>query len=250
MSKNFELMQEVLRESERDFSVAPANSAIAFPAATKTRTQSASDRVAHEECLKLVQRIFLGHPAAGRTVVFAGVDSGDGCSRLCADSARILAENTSDSVCLVEANFRSPSLGALFGTSNHKGLADALASEGGIRSFATPVNSANLWLLPAGNLGSGSTHLLNSDQLKDRVQELRNTFGYVLVDVPALNAFADAFPVARLVDGVVVVLRADSTRKEAASQALENLRQAQVEVLGAVLNRRTFPIPDFVYRRL
>jgi Mrp family chromosome partitioning ATPase len=95
-----------------------------------------------------------------------------------------------------------------------------------------------------------SSSLLHSDSLKLRLQELRKEFDYILIDSPALNLYGDAITLGRNADGVVVVLQAESTRRESALKGLESLRDANVEVLGAVLNRRTFPIPDFVYRRL
>jgi Mrp family chromosome partitioning ATPase len=48
----------------------------------------------------------------------------------------------------------------------------------------------------------------------------------------------------------VIVLEANSTRKEAALTVMENLRAAQIKILGAVLNKRTFPIPELIYQRL
>ena len=95
-----------------------------------------------------------------------------------------------------------------------------------------------------------SPSLLNSDSLKLRLQELRKEFDYILIDSPALNLYADAVTLGRNADGVVVVLQAQSTRRESALKGLASLRDAHVEVFGAVLNRRTFPIPNFVYRRL
>jgi len=49
---------------------------------------------------------------------------------------------------------------------------------------------------------------------------------------------------------LVLVLEANSTRKEAALMVMESLHAAQIKVLGAVLNKRTFPIPESLYRRL
>jgi Mrp family chromosome partitioning ATPase len=209
------------------------------------------DRVAQEECLKLVQRIFLGPTASVcRVVVFAGVDRGDGCSRICLEAARILAANSSGSICLVDANFRNPSLSSFTGVPDDKGLADSLSREGGIRSFAKQLTPSNLWLLSAGDLAPESAGLLNSEALKMRVQELRAEFDCVLIDAPALNLYSDAIALGRTADGVVVVLQADATRRESALKGLQSLRDAQIQILGAVLNRRTFPIPEFVYRRL
>jgi Mrp family chromosome partitioning ATPase len=51
-------------------------------------------------------------------------------------------------------------------------------------------------------------------------------------------------------DGVVLVLAEQETRKESARQAIEELRKSSVRILGAVLNKRTFPIPQKIYDRL
>ena len=69
-----------------------------------------------------------------------------------------------------------------------------------------------------------------------RFDELRKEFEYVLVDSPPLTRYPDITALGRLTDGLVLVLKASSTRKEAALEVIENLRAAQIEVLGAVLN--------------
>jgi hypothetical protein len=48
----------------------------------------------------------------------------------------------------------------------------------------------------------------------------------------------------------VLVLEANSTRRDATARIAERLHAMQVQVLGAVLNKRTFPIPASLYRRL
>ena len=254
MSKNFELMQGLVgealpaaaygRESEK---------VVAFESEDARRDTcdlSAFDALARQECSKLVQRIFLGQPDLLHTVVFAGIDRGNGCSRICVETARILAASTSGSVCLVDANLRTPSLPGFMGVPNHRGLVTSLLEDGEMRSFTKQLEPSNLWLLSAGTVDSQSPSLLSTSRLKVRLQELRKEFLYVLIDSPALNLYADALALGGIADGVVVVLQADSTRRESALKGLQTLREARINVLGAVLNRRAFPIPDFVYRRL
>jgi Mrp family chromosome partitioning ATPase len=53
-----------------------------------------------------------------------------------------------------------------------------------------------------------------------------------------------------LTDGFILVVEANATRREAALQVAENLRAANVRILGAVLNQRTFPIPEKLYSKL
>ena len=182
--------------------------------------------------------------------MFVGLDRGNGCSQICAGAAEILAANTTGSVCLVEANLRSPSLPDYFGVENHFGLSDSLRKEGPVREFAKKLHLDNLWLLSCGASAPDVATLLNSERMKTRLEELRKEFDYVLLDVPPLNQYADATALARLTDGVVVVLEANVTRKEVAAKAVDSLRSSGISVLGAVLNKRTFPIPERLYHLL
>jgi Mrp family chromosome partitioning ATPase len=254
MSKNFELMQGMVGGALPATAYGRASDEVVVVESEgergKARDSSDFDDLARQECSKLVQRVFLGQPDLFHTVVFAGIDRGNGCSRICVEAARILAASTSGSVCLVDANLRTPSLPGFLGVLNHRGLVTSLLEEGEIRSFAKQLEPSNLWLLSTGALDCQSPSLLSSDRLKLRLQELREEFLYVLIDSPALNLYSDALALGGIAEGVVVVLQADSTRRESALKGLQTLREARINVLGAVLNRRTFPIPDFVYRRL
>jgi Mrp family chromosome partitioning ATPase len=183
-------------------------------------------------------------------VVFAGIDHGNGCSGVAASVAETLAENARGAVCLVEANFRSPSLPALFGTTNHHGFADALLQEKPIRFFFKPVCDDRLWLLSSGPVTAHSPHLLTSDRVKERFAELRAEFDFVIVDAPPLTLYSDAIAMGKISDGIVLVVEAGSTHREAALAAAENLRSSNIPILGAVLNKRSFPIPQRIYRKL
>ena len=205
------------------------------------------DSIAREESSKLVQSIFLSRSEESpRAIVFAGIDSGNGCSWICAHVAQTLAGQKRGSVCLVDANLRSPALPKLFGVSNHYGLTDALSKKGSIRDFAKVVRSDNLWLLSCGSLAAESASLLDSETMKARVAELRKEFDYVLINSSPLNTYADGVALARLTDGLILVLDVNSTRRESAAKVTENLRAAQIKILGAVLNRRT--IPETLYK--
>jgi Mrp family chromosome partitioning ATPase len=275
---NFELMQRAGRLLEievpgcaeaaiqpADLSLAPAfqpafapvsGPALAPPRARSWRASRSPKRltanqIAREESQRLVHQIFVaGSPEPPRVVVFAGIDHGNGCSRICARTAESIHENLRGSVCLVEGNLRSPSLPELYGVTNHRGLTDALLGEGPIRNFAKPVRRENFYLLSCGSLAANSYSLLNSNRLTSRFRDLRNEFDYVVVDAPPLTRYSDAIALGKVADGLALVLEANSTRREAAARASENLRAAEIRILAAVLNKRTFPIPEPLYRRL
>jgi capsular exopolysaccharide synthesis family protein len=258
MSKNFELMQQTGRGpvmNPTPSQIPQQPSSVSHANGNGHRNGNGAglnlDDLAQEETLKLVQRVFLLQAGeVPRTVIFAGIDHGNGCSRVCARTAQVLAANVSGKVCIVDANLRSPSLPEYFGMTNHHGLTDSLLQDGPIMSFAKPTGTANLWLLSCGSLAADSANLLNSDRLKARLAEMRKEFEFVLIDTPALSQYADAVSLGRLSDGMVFVLEANSTRRESAIKVMENLRASNVQILGAVLNKRDYPIPESVYHRL
>ncbi len=210
-----------------------------------------TNRAAQVEGLKLVHNVFLtnGH-APRRAVVFAGIDSGNGCSQICALAARALAASVRAPICLVDANFRSSRGSSIYTTSRHDGLAEALRRPGPIHDFISCAGPSNLALLPRGRMTSEAIGFLNSRSMKSRMHDLRSEFAYVLIDAPPMNSYADGATLGQATDGIVLILEANSTRRESALKIMEQLRAAGVAVLGAVLNKRTFPIPKTLYQIL
>ncbi len=248
MSRNFELIQQL-----EIVSLVEAREAFEpdFAQLEQLEVDVGNREWASDEALSLVQRVFLPQTQTSpRAVVFTGVNHGDGCTGICASVADTLARNGYGPVCLVEANFRSPSLSGIFGMSNRHGLADALLRDGPIRPFVKPAGSDGLWLLPCGGNATKWPNLVGCERIKPRLDELRNEFRFVLIDTPPLTHAADAVTMGQLTHGVVLVLEAASTRRESAQMATATLRSAKVPILGAVLNKRTFPIPDAIYKRI
>jgi cellulose biosynthesis protein BcsQ len=88
------------------------------------------------------------------------------------------------------------------------------------------------------------------DQGVANLQTLRYVYDYVLVDCPSMSESGDAAFFASAVDGVVLVVEAEKTRKEQVRNTLSTFEMADANILGCVLNKRTYPIPDWIYRRV
>ncbi|SRR5579871_574868 len=255
MSRNFELLQRIGREQAL-YASAPAPEV--EPVAEQpvvfsepfTSSLGMSDSEL-EEFTGLVQRLFVmpGNDSP-RSVVFAAPERGNGCSWVCARVAEVLASQVSGSVCLVDANLRHPSLHEQFSAENQQGLSDALMKPDPVRGFATNLGRQNLWLVSSGSNPEGAQNMLSTDRMRLRMSELRAEFDYVLFDVAALGEANDAMMLSGSSDGVVMVLKANTSRRESARKAVEELQSTKARVLGAVLNQRTFPIPDSIYKKL
>jgi protein-tyrosine kinase len=207
---------------------------------------------ATDEIARLVQRLFLSSsPGEERkTIVFCGVNPGSGCSWVCAKAAELLAGQIPGRVCVIDANLRSPSLHEYFHVEVGVGFADAMRQPGPINDFVRSTSTNHLWLMTSGAVGQAPNGALNTARLQARFAELRGEFDFLLVDVPAISLFGDALLLGQLSDGIVLVIASNSTRREPARAAKQILQDANVLILGAVLNKRTYPIPEAVYRRL
>jgi Mrp family chromosome partitioning ATPase len=255
MSRNFELLQRIGREQAL-YTTAPeaepetfAEQPVVFSGPVTSQLAMSAGEL--EEFTKLVQRLFImpGNESP-RTVVFTGTDRGNGCSWVCAHAAEVLASQVSGSVCLVDANLRRPGLHSQFKLENHYGLSDALLKPDAVRTFARNLGRPNLWMVSCGSSSEDAQNLLSTDRMRLRMSELRAEFDYVLLDVAAMSDANDAVLLGCGADGVVLVLKANASRRESARKAMHEIQAAKARVLGAVLNQRTFPIPQSIYNKL
>jgi Mrp family chromosome partitioning ATPase len=181
-------------------------------------------------------------------VLFAPIERQGDSAAICARSAEILATQVDGAVCVVDADLREPSLHRRFGVEVVGGLTDVLRDGDPTRCFAQLGH--NLWLLPSGARVAEPHTLLTSDRLRGFFKNLREQFEYVLISAPPFGSFAESIHLSELTDGVVLVVEAHATRRERARKIKTSLDAGQVPLLGVVLNNRTFPIPEWVYRRL
>jgi protein-tyrosine kinase len=203
-----------------------------------------------EEETKLVDNLF-GRDLKRLTVAFTAPERQSGCSWLVSRITERLAARTGGSVCTVDANLHWPALHDLFGVPNCRGLLQAVTQlDEPIRSFAMPIEGSNLWIIPSGGPLPDSTTLLSSENMKVRMRELACEFDYVLIDTPAMKPCADSGVIGRLTDGIVIVIAANSDKRDSTENTKMLLDAANTRILGAVLNKRTFPIPDSVYQYL
>ena len=85
---------------------------------------------------------------------------------------------------------------------------------------------------------------------RDCLAELRAAFDYILVDCPALKEGRDVFSLAPLVDGVILIVEAGKTRTEQILHAERSIDFARGKLIGHILNKRTFTVPEWLYKRL
>jgi capsular exopolysaccharide synthesis family protein len=208
------------------------------PKITAVKSRGASSPFL-QEATKLVYKLFTaaGDPALS-SVLFCGIDQAHNSSAICIRAAEILAAQMQKTVCVVDGNVRTPSMHRYFGLKNQRGFSDAILQAGPLRGFAHQLNDGNLWVMTAGTVQQQGLVFSGGEQLRSRILELRSLFDYVLIDAAPAGLFLDAVILGQLVDGAILVIESNSTKREMAFQAKEALEAAKVRILGAVLNSR------------
>jgi Mrp family chromosome partitioning ATPase len=208
------------------------------------------DHSTSRDIATLADRLFvIPGLSAPRCVVFSGLDSGVGCSSIATSVAQMLASRVSGPVCIVDANCRDPFLHNHFQIDNSSGLIEASTSPESVLSFAQRPSKQNLWVLPTHRDITSPTGYPSTDHMRALVNELIAEFDYVLIDGPPLGTTFDAAVLARMADGLVLVLEAEKTLRERARSVKSDLELAEVRVLAAVLNKCSFTVPDSLYSR-
>jgi Mrp family chromosome partitioning ATPase len=183
-------------------------------------------------------------------VFFSACHRGAGTSSLALGFATAVATDTSDTVLLIDANFRDPVLHARCGVPRAPGLSDVLADEGvDVQGVVRRVGPGSLHLLPAGRVVEHPTRVADGERFGKILDRLTPAFDVIVVDSAPVASCVETLQLMARSDGLVLVLEAERTRWEVAQAVKSRMLDAHQKFLGCILNRRRFLVPDSVYRR-
>ncbi|MHB0999893.1 MAG: GumC family protein [Armatimonadota bacterium] len=139
-------------------------------------------------------------------------------------------------VILVDADMRRPCLHRIFKVQNDFGLSNVLTNEKDMEEVLVATEIENLLILPAGSTPSNPSELLGSARMRSIVSQLSEHADFVIFDTPSVMAFTDAVVLSQVVDGVILVVRAQQVPRGSELQVRNLLNKANAKILGVVLN--------------
>jgi capsular exopolysaccharide synthesis family protein len=179
-----------------------------------------------------------------------GTAHGGGTSTTAVNLATSLSDDSRTSVLLVDANLRTPGLHRFFKTGAFKGMSELLQVRGERTFDFKKIGDNNLYLFPCGVKRFRSDGYFESRRFDQFLDNVRNSFDYVILDSAPVPGFPDTQTLCSKVDGVILVITYDRTRRQVALRAKKDLEEAGAHILGVVINRRKYYIPDWIYKRL
>lgn len=162
---------------------------------------------------------------------------GEGKSTTAINLSYTLAE-TGKKVLLIDADLRLPSVAKKIEIKSTPGLSNIIAGNADIKDSVRESGKLDSWyILPSGDVPPNPTEMLGSAQMKKIIEELREQYDFIVVDLPPVNIVSDAVVISPLLDGMLVVVRENYSERRELSQCIKQLELSSVKVLGFVMNQ-------------
>ncbi len=162
----------------------------------------------------------------------------EGKSTVAANFAGLLAANGSKTL-LIDGDLRNPGLSRMLSMPPEQGLVEAIMGEVPWPSVVKVDRKTRLAILPALVRGriSHTSELLSSQGMRKIVENAREKFDYIVVDLPPLAPVVDAKAFAHMADGFVFVTEWGATPRALVRSVLQSEPQIAAKTLGLLLNK-------------
>jgi capsular exopolysaccharide synthesis family protein len=145
--------------------------------------------------------------------------------------------SASGSCILVDTDLRKPRMHKVFGMASDRGVTNYILSRQPLSDFVRKTEVPGLDLLSCGPLPPNSSEIIHTERFRELVRELEATYENVIFDSPPVEIVSDALVLATLVDGVVLVGHANTSKLESMRSAIRSLQGVSANLLGVVLSR-------------
>jgi non-specific protein-tyrosine kinase len=160
---------------------------------------------------------------------------GEGKSTVLANLGVTLAQGGHETL-IVDCDLRRPTQHELWDLKNDRGLTSMLIENAALENPPIqPASVDQLSVLTSGPLPPNPADVVASHRMDDVIAALRKKVEYILFDAPPVLAVTDAALLGLKVDGVLLVLRAGTSRRDRAARTKEELERVKVPIVGTVL---------------
>ena len=171
----------------------------------------------------------------GKVIGITSSSPQDGKSTTSINLSYALAE-AGHKVILIDSDMRRPSISRVLNEPMSPGLSIILAGDNDKNAIRAGVLHKNLSVLFAGDIPPNPSELVSSEKMKCTLEALQAEYDYVIIDLPPTNLVSDPLAVSKFVDGIIVVVRHEKTKKQEILETIRQLKFVGVRILGFVYN--------------
>lgn len=216
-------------------SLAPASIRVGDADRSKLVVGDRTDAAVVEQYRHLAAVLHHAQKASGaRSVMVTSAMASEGKTLTATNLALTLSESYQRRVLLIDADLRRPRMREMFALPAGQGLTDSLTTT---REGRLPVHQVtqHLWVLAAGRVVPDPMGMLASPEMKQLLDDARDSFDWVVVDTPPIAILPDANLLAAMIDTTLLVVSAESTPYPMVQRAAQAIGPNRI--LGVVLNR-------------
>ncbi|MEW6053638.1 MAG: polysaccharide biosynthesis tyrosine autokinase [Nitrospirota bacterium] len=174
-----------------------------------------------------------------KTMLITGPDAKVGKTSTCINIANALLESLGKGI-IIDADMRRPMLHSAFGLDNSVGLSSFLAGhvdfDSADNGLIKPSSMRGLSVLTSGPVPPNPSELIGSTRMQDLIYALQPFFEFVLIDSPPVMGLPDAIYLSKIVDGTVLVVKANETPIKVLQETKKVFTGIDARILGVVLN--------------
>ncbi len=168
----------------------------------------------------------------GNAVGITSAVQSEGKSSTACNTAYALAEAGSK-VLLLEADLRKPTIAGKLGLAKSPGLTNLLVSRESYKDVIQHCSlTPGLDVIASGDIPPNPSELLSSNRMSELMEELKKAYDYIVIDLPPVTVVSDAAAMSKVLDGVVMVVRAGVSDQQMLSEAMRQLDMVDLRILG------------------
>ena len=183
-----------------------------------------------------------------KTVLITSCNPGEGKTSAAAGIGVSIAARGSHNILLIDANLRKPRLHNLFGQQETPGIVEIVKEGFPWQDAITVCSEFNLHVLSAGHRTDNPLPIFRSPRFTSTMQEMQSHYDCIIVDGPSFLSASECAYIAPMFEGILLVVACERTRWEPVSLVKSRIETVHGKVLGCIMNRRKYYIPDFLYR--
>lgn len=181
-----------------------------------------------------------------KTILFTSTSKCEGKSTVISNLAYSFSRLENKKILLLDLDLRNPTVHKLFGVSNTNGVMDIL-KDNKVKNKCILKIEDNLHVVPSGVIPPNPAEILSSKRFGEFLESIKEEYDYVFIDAPPIGIVPDANIISTYVDGVMFLVGANDVDLKYAQVAIENLKKANVNIIGSVLNKYEVTEPDYGY---
>lgn len=182
---------------------------------------------------------FLANDTHKKVFVITSPSASEGKSLTSANLGISFARGGSKTI-IIDCDLRKSSQHRNLETDRKPGLTEYLYGEKTLEEVIRDVDVENLHLIPGGSSPTNPAGLLASEKMRNLLETLKGMYDYVLVDTPPVLECSDSRILADFADGMIMIVKVESTDAKALKHAVDLTRHLDIEILGVILNQVDF----------